>query len=126
MFTLAHEGSRVTLKTDDPTLADALDSYNPGAVSLVVEGDKILEVNDPKYACGGNQVSHNYVYQGLDEKGRHVAVNSEGKESVFTLAEDCVIYDVRGGSVRIGTLQAGATLTGYTDRDGKVRVMFIR
>jgi regulator of sigma E protease len=90
------------------------------------EGDKILEVNDPKYACGGNQVSHNFTYQGIGEDGRHVAVDSEGKESVFTLAEDCVIYDIRNGGIRVSALQAGNKLTGYTDRNGKVRVMFIR
>lgn len=125
-FTLAHEGRQVTLETDSQELADQLDTFSPGAVSLIVEGNKIQEVNDPKYACGGNMIANNFTYQGVGEDGLHVAVNGENKESVFKLAKDCVIYDIRSGGIVVSSLPVGAKLTGYTDRNGEVRVMFIR
>ena len=126
-FTLAHNGERVTLKTDSKELADALDAQTTCAVSLLVEDGIILEVNAPNYACGGSQVSHGDKYVGTNKKGLHITVNEEGKETTFSMAADCAIYNVRGGSVKaVDTIPTDATVTVYTNRNGEARVIFIR
>lgn len=122
-FTLSHQGQTVKLKTDDKSLADALDSFSPGAVSLLVEGDQILEVNDPKYALGGSQVANGYIYGGVGEKGKHVATAEDGTEATFTMADDCKVYHYRNGAT---TLKEGDKITVYTDMDGNACVIFVR
>lgn len=126
-FTLAHNGQRVTLKTDNKDLATALDSQSSGAASLLVEDGIILEVNAPNYACGGSQVSHGDKYVGLNQKGRHVTVNSDGKETNFAMASDCAIYSVKGGSVKtLDTIPTDAVITVYTNQNGEAQVIFVR
>ena len=126
-FTLAHNGEKVTLKTDSKALADALDAQSARAVSLLVEDGMILEVNAPNYACGGTQVSHNEKYVGLNQKGKHVTVNADGKESTFAMASDCAIYDVRNGRVRVlDSIPEDATITAYLNINGKAQIVFVK
>ena len=124
-FTLAHQGQQVTLKTDSKEIADLLDSYSPGAVSLEVQDDRILAVHGPKYACGGSEVANGYTYQGLNEKGQLLATTTD-KETTFTLAKDCAIYDIKKGGQQIASIPEGRRLTVYTDREGKALIVFVR
>lgn len=124
-FTLAHQGKNVTLKVDNKEMADLLDSFSPGAVSLRVEEDRITAVNDPKYACGGSQVANGYVYKGINEKGKHVAQGSD-KETTFTMAEDCVIYDTKNGGYALSQIPEGRKITVYTDMNGNAQIIFLR
>ncbi len=124
-FSLAYEGKTVELEVADQALADKLDSYT--AVSLKVEGNRIVEVNAPNYACGGSEVAKNLKYNGLNSKGKPVAVDEAGKETAFTMGSECVIYNVTGGSVRVQeSLQTGDVLTVYTDRNGTARIIFVQ
>ena len=126
-FTLAHNGEKVTLKTDDKALADALDAQSALAVSLLVEDGIILEVNAPNYACGGTQVSHNEKYVGLNKKGKHTTVNADGKESTFTMAADCAIYDVRNGRTKtLTSIPEDATITAYLNINGQAQIVFVK
>ena len=122
-FTMSNMGKTVKLRTDSKEMADQLDTFSPGAVSLIVDGDKIVEINDPKYACGGIQVANGYIYQGKNAKGKHVAVAEDGTEATFTMSEECNVYNIRSG---VTTLKEGDKITVYTDIDGYARVIFVR
>lgn len=124
-FSLAYQGKTVTLKTDSKEIADQLDSFSPGAVSLRVEEDRIIAVNDPKYACGGSQVANGYLYKGTNAKGKHVAASGE-EEVTFTLAEGCMIYDVKKGGAALSAIPAERKITVYTDLNGLAQIIFVR
>lgn len=124
-FTFAHQGKLVTLKADTKEMADLLDSYAPGAVSLRVEEDRIIAVNDPKYACGGSQVANGYIYRGTNEKGQHTATLSEEKAS-FTMSTDCKIYDIKQNGAALSSIPVGRKITVYTDMNGVAQIIFVR
>ena len=121
-FTLAHNGEKVNLKTQDDELATKLDSFT--AVSLLVEGDVILEVNDPKYATGGSQVAAGNRYTG--KKGSSlITVDAEGTETKVKPSADCVIYDARKDGKILTEIPEGSTVTIYTNRNGEAQIIFV-
>ena len=93
-------------------------------MSLLVEGDVILEVNDPKYATGGSQVAAGNRYTG--KKGSSlITVDAEGTETKVKPAADCVIYDARKDGKILTEIPEGSTVTIYTNRNGEAQIIFV-
>ena len=57
---VANNGKQLTVKTDNKKLVDELDSYSPGAVGLILDGDIIVDVYDPINTSGAAKSADGY------------------------------------------------------------------
>lgn len=121
-FRLSYQGQTVDMKVGSEALASKLDSY--AAVSLETTADIIENVHAPNYACGGSEVVKGYTYTGLNEKGKHTATKDE-TVTAFSLAADCVIYDITRGGKQADAIEEGARLVVYTNRAGEAQIIYI-
>ena len=130
VFDVAHNGKVEQVKTRDKELANTVESYNPGAVVLIVKNGIIQKAADPNTAYCGKKVASAYYFEGYDKDGKAI-FSFEGRDNqVHELAEDLEVFDVSTNSFRNRgaktTLRENDWVTCFTDMYGKLRVVFVR
>lgn len=130
-FEMANQGKKVTLKTKDKALVDAIDTLGKSlpCMTLKVSGDVILEVMDPLYSTGGAKIASGYKIKSFNADGSITAVYKE-KEVTFTLADNAQIYNVSAvvdsHQGEKGTMKIGDMITAFTNIEGKATIVWVR
>ena len=129
----AYKGQQVTLKTKNFELVNKIDALSIGATALEVSGDVITNVVDATYAYGGNKVASGYRYRYVTAEGKYFCVynSDENKTVEFTMADDCVIYNVSTvfkshQGERIYSIPYNSMLTVFCDIYGEAKVVYVR
>ena len=130
IYSMAHNGKTVTLKTQSRALATKVDSFSPGAVGLVVSGDVILSAYDPKNVYGGNQLTSGTYVSSISAGAAQTYSLSKYTYTDFTIAEDCKIYNISGAYQKEKgeptTLRMGDMITVYANIKNEAAVIFVR
>ena len=100
VFDVAHNGKTMQVKTRDKELANTLESYNPGAVCLVVENGIVKKVMDPNTAYCGSKVASAFYFEGYTDLGEAI-FGYEGRDDlIYDVSEDLEVFDVSTNSFR--------------------------
>ena len=132
VFTMAHNGKVVEVKTRDKELATQIDKSMSGDLVCVmrVENGIVKELYETP-AAYGQSLRSGYRVSAINGDGTYTVISSTGVEYTLTMAEDCVIYNVstvydsfRGE--RTYSLQIGDMVTSLADYRSNVKLIYVR
>lgn len=127
IFSMASNGQRLDLKTNDQAIANKIDSYSYRGMGLKLNGDVIEQVFDVSCATGGSTlVAGRYVHSFT--AGMIATSNNRGTSLKPTLLHpDCKIYDATGGpdTGKETELRKGDQFYAYGDADDLATHIFI-
>ena len=130
---LATGGRQVTLKTQDYSIANAIDAKVDSYFGLTVEGDVIIRYCDPKMVVGGGVFGSWYDVTDLSDGKvtvkRTVGGSNQGKEQTAPLAPDYEVFNVstayndfKGEKT---SLRIGDRIVGHRDKNGKLVIAYV-
>ena len=132
VFTMAHQGKQVQIKTKDLALATQIDKSPDGGlvVSLNVKDGVAYEIYDTQAAYGQNLYA-GYRVSAIHADGTYTVISASGKKYTLKMADDCVIYNVSNvydsfRGERIYSLQIGDMVASLADYRSDVKLIFVR
>lgn len=127
-MTFACQGKHVTYKTKDVNIVNSIEYLAAPAVSLVLDGDVILAVDNATAATGGPRLVRGYKVVAIDGS-TITAESSSGYQLEFYMTDDVEIYNVskvvdnkRGEKA---SLKVGDTIAAWADWTGEARVVLV-
>lgn len=132
VFTMAHNGKQVEVKTKDRELANKIEKSMSGdlvCVMRVVNGIVYELYETP--AAYGQSLNSGWRVSAIHGDGTYTVMNSTGTEKVLKMADDCIIYntsyvyDSHRGE-RIYSLQVGDMVTSLADYRSNVKMIWVR
>lgn len=125
---MAHDGSLMTLKTQDKEIVDYIDSRAAKNCALRLEGDVITEAFSTGYTFTGQTFCSWADVTYISDDGQITAVK-DGKPT-FTgyMTDDCKIYNVSPTAAYTGVetdLRVGDTIHALKSIDGTVNTVFV-
>lgn len=128
-FDMFHFGEYVTLRTNDKSVANTIDSRSAKCCALKVEGDIITYAAAPGSAPDGKIWAANYEISMIAEDGTLTAYYAKtDKYSTTKPLEDCKVYDMSQYATRVGEeteLRVGDKVYSLKNLEGKVYVIFV-
>ena len=132
VFTVAHKGKQVQVKTKNKALANRIEETPTGDLVLCmrVENGIVRELYETAAAYGRNLYPGHRV-SAINGDGTYTVMSSSGKEYTLKMADDCVIYNVsdvydshRGE--RTYSLQVGDMVASLADGRDNVKLIYVR
>ncbi len=137
-FEFAVDGKQITLKTNEKTIADKIDSNTARQVALLHWNGWITKIINTtsitKYSGGTKSVSwvdvekieDGVIYSRKNQDGH----KDDGKTFITTMAKSCKVYNVDPNGVLkyVGeptTVQVGDRIHAYHNKDGLAMLIFI-
>ena len=132
VFTMAHGGKQVEVKTKSKELANKIDKSMSGdlvCVMNVVNGIA-YELYETQ-AAYGQSLNSGWRVSAINGDGTYTLMNSVGAEKVLKMADDCIIYNVshvydshRGE--RTYSLKIGDMVVSLADYRSEVKMILVR
>ena len=130
VFKMANKGKIVTVKTKSKELATQMDACTPPAMGLILKNDIVQYVFDPVNISGAVRVAYYSTVDKVENDGTVSATTSTGITSTFRPSKDCVYYNCSqlyktNRGEQVSGVKPGDLITGYLDRNGEAKVVYI-
>ena len=124
-FRMAVDGQHITVKTNDLTIANQMES--PVCCSLKLDGDVVVEVPGSALVYGGSVFASWYNVTGVKD-GFLTAVR-DGKTVSAPLAKDCEIYNTSSTAKLEGEptdyVGSSDTVHCFTNQKGEIAIIYV-
>lgn len=133
-FTMAVDGEQVEMKTKDIEIATKIDSYASKVVSVLLDGDEILNVGGVSYGTGGSAVLSWYQVDSVEDGVITATKRTDQNSSEYmntdsrVMLDDCKVYNVSPTTNKVGeetTVQVGDTIHCLTDYKGDLMIVYV-
>lgn len=126
-------GKTMTLRCNDKTVVNYIDSQSTNIVGLRVKDDVILGYTPATYTLAGYYLASGWDVTALNTQQGTMevtAMSGDAKGTVKTgkLSENLVVYNVSTMAVTVGEIshvQVGDTVRAYTNYKGEVEVIYV-
>lgn len=124
-FKMAVDGQHITVKTNDITLANEMES--PVCCSLKLDGDVVVDVPGSALVHGGNVFASWYKVDSVVDGV--MTATRDGKTVSAKLAKDCEIYNTSATATlegeRTDYVGFGDTVHCFTNKNGEVAIIYV-